>query len=163
MGNAANGWSRKLIWISALGFGGFVIGCKPQEQVERERAERAAAEQASHVAPTLEAQKAAVGVGIKGDSLESDVQGNGPGAIIAAPVHAYFKVKERAVFDIQIPQMLNLYNALHGRAPQNHDEFMKEIEANRIQLPKLPEGMRYQYRADVGELWVEPVDPKPSL
>ena len=148
---------RTFIGFFCLGLSLGSVGCKPQEQVDRERAERAAAEQAAQVKPAMEAQKAAVGVGIKGDSLEADVAGQGPGRLIAAPVHAYFKVKERAVFDIQIPHMLNLYNALHGRAPQNHDEFMREIEANRIQLPKLPEGMRYAYRADVGELWVEPI------
>lgn len=133
------------------------IGCKPQEQVDRERAEKAAT-QAPVTTPEPAAQKAEVGVGVKGDSLDS-VDDNTPGGIIAAPVKAYFRTKERVVFDIQIPQMLQLYKALHGKGPQSHEAFMNEIAAQKIALPKLPAGMKYQYRVDVEELWVEPDKP----
>lgn len=146
-----------LVFVALLG----ATGCKPQEQIDKERAERAALEHASSTPPALPAQKAGVGVGIKGDSLDG-VPDQSPGGILAAPVKAYFRTKERAVFEIQIPQMLNLYKALHGKSPQSHDEFMKELEANRIQLPKLPEGMRYIYKVDLEELWVEPIQSQPT-
>lgn len=146
-------WRYMLVaCCAASGF----TGCKPQDQVDRERSERAAAAAIENAPPQRAAQKAEVGVGKQGDSLD-DVSENSPGGIIAAPVKAYFRTKERVVFEIQIPQMMNLYKALHGKAPQSHEAFMKEIEANRIPLPKLPEGMEYRYRVDSEELWVEPI------
>ncbi len=132
-------------------------GCKPQHERDQERAARESQEAAANVVPKMEAQKATTGVGIKGASLE-DVSDNSAGGIIAAPVKAYFRTQQRAVFEIQIPQMLNLYKATHGNAPKSHEEFMEAIEFNNIQLPALPEGMVYKYREDLGELWVEPIE-----
>lgn len=101
------------------------------------------------------AQKAGVGVGIRGDSLRNE---EGIGEMIAAPAVALFNTKERVVFEIQIPQALQLYQALEGRLPKSHDEFMSKIvKANSIQLPELKPGMKYNFRPDVGELWVEPI------
>jgi hypothetical protein len=136
-----------------------ILGCKTEAQVQAERAaaERAQAEAESAQAARIEnmpAQKAGVGVGAQGRSLD-DVGSNTPGGIIAAPAKAYFAVRERVVFEIQIPQMLNLYNATNGRMPKSHEEFMKEVEANKIVLPKLPEGRVYRFRPDEGELYVE--------
>lgn len=103
------------------------------------------------------AQKAGVGVGLRGDSLRNE---EGVGKMIASPAVAYFNVREKAVFDIQIPQALNLYKALEGKLPKTHEEFMEKIvKANAIQLPELKPGMKYRYRpdqGDLGELWVEP-------
>ena len=66
-------------------------------------------------------------------------------------------LEEKIAFEIQIPQAMNLYMAEKGRAPRNHDEFMRDIiEFNRIPLPKLPEGMLYRYLPDKAELWVIP-------
>jgi len=104
------------------------------------------------------AQKAGVGVGVRGDSLRNE---EGIGKMIAAPAVAYFNVREKAVFEIQIPHALNLYKALEGKLPKSHEEFMaKIVRANAIQLPELKPGMQYRYRPDqgeLGELWVEPI------
>lgn len=104
------------------------------------------------------AQKAGVGVGVRGDSLRNE---EGIGKMISAPAVAYFNVREKAVFEIQIPHALNLYKALEGKLPKSHDEFMaKIVRANAIQLPELKPGMQYRYRPDqgeLGELWVEPI------
>jgi len=108
------------------------------------------------------AQKAGVGVGIRGDSLRSE---EGVGKIIASPAVTYFNVREKAVFEIQIPHALNLYKALEGKLPKSHEEFMdKIVKANAIQLPELKPGMKYRYRPDqgeLGELWVEPIEGQP--
>lgn len=108
------------------------------------------------------AQKAGVGVGIRGDSLRNE---EGIGKIIASPAVTYFNVREKAVFEIQIPHALNLYKALEGKLPKSHEEFMdKIVKANGIQLPELKPGMKYRYRPDqgeLGELWVEPIEGQP--
>jgi len=108
------------------------------------------------------AQKAGVGVGIRGDSLRNE---EGIGKIIASPAVTYFNVREKAVFEIQIPHALNLYKALEGKLPKSHEEFMdKIVKANGIQLLELKPGMKYRYRpdqGDLGELWVEPIEGQP--
>ena len=106
-------------------------------------------------APT-ERVKAEAGVAKQGRSLDNET---GVGAIIAQPAKSYFAVKERAVFNIQIPQALQLFKATEGRLPNSHDEFMsKIIKANNIKLPALPEGQTYVFDPEKGELMVE----KPS-
>lgn len=135
-----------------------LVGCKPEEDVQRDVAARQAAEEAAAAAaqPPQQAQKAGVGVGAKGRSLEGGSENN-PATIISAPAAAFFRTKEKIVFEIQIPQAMNLYMAEKGRNPRNHDEFMKDIvEFNRIPLPKLPDGMVYRYDSEKGELWVIP-------
>ena len=82
----------------------------------------------------------------------------------AAPVSAFFKAKERIAFDIAVPQAVNLFQASEGRFPKSHEEFMEKIiKANRIELPKLPEGMTYRFHSDTGELWVHPIDEKQGV
>jgi hypothetical protein len=94
--------------------------------------------------------KAEQGVGIKGRSLD-EYEG-----VVVTPVKSLFAFKEKAVFDIQIPQALTLFNASEGRNPMNHEEFMEKIvEANNIRLPELPEGHRYLYDPATNELMVE--------
>ncbi len=92
--------------------------------------------------------KADVGVGQKGSSLQ-------PG-FLTTPVYVYFRSKEHMAFRIQVPQALQLFEAEHGRKPQSHEEFWREIiEKNNIQLPRLPPGHRYVYDPQRGELMVE--------
>jgi hypothetical protein len=137
---------------------GCMVGCKPEEQVQRDlAAQKAAQEAAANAAvPPQQAQKAGVGVGEKGRSLEGGSENN-PATIISGPAAAYFRTKEKIVFEIQIPQAMNLYMAEKGRNPRNHDEFMRDIiDLNRIPLPKLPSGMVYRYDSEKGELWVIP-------
>ena len=45
-----------------------------------------------------------------------------------------------------IEHAVRLFEAENGRYPQNFDEFMEKIiKANRIELPVLPGGKKYQY------------------
>jgi len=133
------------------------IGCKPDEVVQQE----IAAEQAAKSKPTevpLPDQKAGVGVGAKGRSLEGGSEYN-PATFVSGPAAAFFRTKEKIVFEIQLPQAQNLYQAEKGRHPRSHDEFMRDIvEFNRIKLPQLPQGRVYRYRPDSNELWVESED-----
>src|SRR5437899_2230158 len=62
---------------------------------------------ASAIPPGVERNAAGVGSGIKGRTLDDP---NLVGAIVE-PARAYFKTKERIVFEIQVPQALNLYKA----------------------------------------------------
>ncbi len=102
-------------------------------------------------APDAERVKADVGVGAKGRGLDKF-----QGGVLVTPAKAYFTLRERAIFQVQIPHAMQLYQALHGRAPESHDQFMKEIiQANQIQLPNLPPDQRYVYDPQQKELMVE--------
>ncbi len=128
-------------------------GCKPEE--ERAREDAAAAAVVPPQEPQMEDQIAKTGVGVKGNSLD-EIQGNDPRMLMAGPVKAYFNTREKIVFDIALPKSAQLFNALNGRNPKTHEEYMKEIvESAQIKLPELPQGMVYRYRPDVNELWVE--------
>lgn len=114
-----------------------------------ENASPANAETASDAQPETQRVAAEVGVGSKGRNLE----GSDP---ITVPIKAGFRAKERIVFEIQIPQAMKLFKAMHGRHPESHDEFMQEIiRPNRIKLPELPPGERYVYNPEKAELEVE--------
>jgi hypothetical protein len=96
--------------------------------------------------------EAQVGVGKKGRRLEDErlVQ------TIVTPAVALFRTRERLVFEVQIPQALKMYEALNGKKPATHDEFMEQIvQANKIPLPTLPSGHRYVYDPQTGQLMVE--------
>ena len=103
-------------------------------------------------------QKAQAGVAKQGRSLDGE---KGVGKMIAQPIMSLFAFKENAVFKIQIPSALKLFEASEGRKPKSHQEFMdKIITANQIRLPELRTGMEYNFHTDTGELWVHPVEPK---
>ncbi len=92
--------------------------------------------------------KADVGVGKKG-------RGYG-GGLISEPAKQYFSIREKTVFQIQIPNALKMYKALHGKLPKDQDTFMESIvKENNIALPELPEGKSYVYDAEEGELMVQ--------
>lgn len=102
----------------------------------------------------MQAQKATAGVGKRGQSLQDD---QGVAKIVSGPASALLKVEQKVVLDIQIPQALQLFKASNGRFPKSHDEFMSQIvQANRLQLPELPDGMVYRFNSEKGELWVYP-------
>lgn len=87
--------------------------------------------------PNVERVAAVAGVTGKGQYA--------PG-IITTPIAAYFSVRERVVFDIQIASAMNLYKATNGYYPKTHEEFMQKIvKQNMIQLPKLRTGDSYVY------------------
>jgi len=105
---------------------------------------------AAEVPADMERVKAEKGVGIKGRSLDEH-QG-----MLVTPAKAYFSVRERVVFEIQIPEAVKLFKATNGNGPKSHDDFMAQIiDANQIQLPELPAGQRYVYDAEKEELMVE--------
>lgn len=81
--------------------------------------------------------------------------------MIAQPVISLLAFREKAVFTIQIPQALQLFEASEGRKPKSHQEFMdKIIKANNIQLPALQAGQEYNFHVDTGDLWVHPIEVK---
>ena len=135
------------------------VGCKPAEDRERDRLAKESEAAASESQTLAEAKIAGVGVGKQGQGL-GDVSSANPANFVAAPAKAYFQIKERIVFEQLIPKVMQLYQATNGHLPKTHEAYMKELEANRIKLPELPEGQVYRYRPEEGELYVEPVAPK---
>lgn len=114
------------------------------------QAQAAPAEPAAEPAVEMEQVKAERGVGAAGRSLDEHA------GLLVTPAKAYFSVRERAVFDIQIPEALKLFKATNGNGPRSHDDFMAQvIEANQIQLPELPDGQRYVYDPQTEQLMVE--------
>ena len=92
---------------------------------------------------------AEAGVGKKG-------RGYG-GGMISEPAKQYFRIRERIIFQIQIPDALKKFRALDpdGKPPASHEVFMKEVvEKLNIQLPDLPAGEEYWYDTEQGELMV---------
>ena len=95
-------------------------------------------------------KKADVGATGKG---EYGVTSEQPMSIVTVPVSTYFKAQEMAVFRMQIPSAMNLFQASEGRYPNSEEEFMtKIIKANQIVLPQLPEGDVYFYDVQAREL-----------
>lgn len=128
-----------------LGVAGAVVGAAPtQAEINSGGA---------YVPPPVPsgAVQAQVGVGAKGRSLDQF-----QGAVVT-PAKTLFAAKERVVFDIQVPQALQLFKATNGQGPATHDEFMQRVIAeNNIQLPQLPGGRRYQYDPATEQLMVAP-------
>lgn len=152
---------RRSLVAAGIGVSLGVAGCKPQEEVDRESAARALNQAKEDAKPAMQDQKAGVGVGVQGRSLEGGSESN-PATLVSGPAAAYFRTKEKIIFEIQIPSTLNAFVALKGRHPKSHEEYMREIIGTQIQLPKLPKGMVYRYRPDSQELWVEAENPDTS-
>jgi hypothetical protein len=99
--------------------------------------------------PTGNQVPAQVGVGKRGRSLDNET------GVLVQPAKSLFAFAERAVFEIQIPQALKLFEATEGRKPNSDEEFMSRIiRANNIRLPELPDGQTYRYDPQRGELMV---------
>jgi len=99
--------------------------------------------------PGDQAVRADVGVGAQGRSLDQE------SGVLVTPAKAFFSVRERVIFQAAIPQALNLFEAAEGRKPNSHDEFMSRIiQANNIQLPRLPPDRKYVFDPQLGELMV---------
>jgi len=112
--------------------------------------EATAPEAAASPAPPMERVAAKAGVGKKGQSLKNDT------GITVEPVKQLIRFEQRAVFDIQIKQALDLYKASTGSHPKTHEEFMeKVINANGIKLPELPAGQKYVFDPEQAQLMVE--------
>ncbi len=80
--------------------------------------------------------------------------------LISTPAMVYLRIPDRLVFG-QVKQALDLYRATNGELPKSQDDFMRDIiTANNLKLPELPEGSRYVYRPEDGELLIEePAQP----
>ena len=64
---------------------------------------------------------------------------------ITAPTSAYGPMLEQ-ISKTHIAHAVNLFEEENGRYPNGYDEFMEKIiKANRIELPVLPGGKKYQY------------------
>ena len=101
-------------------------------------------------AEPTEQVKADTGVGVKGQSLQEH------SGVLVEPAKAYFRVEQKMVFNVQVPQALQLFEASEGRKPNSEQEFMtKIVQANNIKLPTLPQGHKYIYNVEKGELMVE--------
>jgi hypothetical protein len=110
----------------------------------------APADPALPAAPATEQVKAETGVGQKGQSLNEHT------GVIVEPAKALLRFEQKAVFDIQIPQAMSMFEASEGRKPNSEQEFMtKVLGANNINLPKLPAGQKYIYNVEKAELMVE--------
>jgi hypothetical protein len=101
-------------------------------------------------ATPTETVKADVGVGIKGRSLDPHE------GVLVTPAKAYFAVREKVVFQIQIPQALQLYKAADNPVPLTFDEFKQNIlDPNKIKLPQLPPGHTYEWDPEQEQLMVK--------
>jgi hypothetical protein len=103
--------------------------------------------------PNTTKLEAKVGVGVKGHY--------GTEGVIVTPIASLFAVRERLAFEVQIPEAMKLFKATEDRFPKSQEEFMERIiKENHIQLPLLPEGSRYFYDPQRGELMVESPTPQ---
>ena len=65
------------------------------------------------------------------------------------------------VAEIPIIQGVQLFHATEGRYPKDHEEFMtRVIKANKIKLPKLSEGKRYEYDVENHKLMIVREEPQ---
>ena len=98
-------------------------------------------------------KKAEVGVGKKLSRLSK--------SLICTDFAGLYCVRERMVFEVQIPKAMQLFKATEGRNPKSHEEFMEKIiKEGQIHLPELWEGETYRYDPKTAELWVDPPPEK---
>ena len=101
-------------------------------------------------APATEQVKAQKGVGLAGRSLDPHE------GLIVTPAKAYFTVRERIIFEDQIPKSVQLYKATNDKVPQTFEDFKAQIlDPAQIRLPELPPGQRYVWDAKAEQLNVE--------
>lgn len=79
----------------------------------------------------------------------------GETGLVVTPIRALMRTEEKVIFEIQIPHAMQLYKALQGNAPRTEEEFMQHIiGANKIHLPELPAGHKYEYDPEGEQLMV---------
>lgn len=84
-------------------------------------------------------------------TVSSRVQISNP---ITGALEAYEPLKQQ-VSELKIQQSVDIFNAIEGRYPKDHEEFMtKVIRANNIRLPQLGPGKQYQYDVENHALMV---------
>lgn len=108
-------------------------------------------QQATQTTPATITKTAEVGAGAKGHYSQG---------FITTPLSTYFRAQERLAFEAQIPHAIQLFEATNGRPLKSHQEFMTEIiQANRINLPELPQGHKYVYDPKKKVLMIEQPAP----
>jgi hypothetical protein len=149
----------------------FAAGCdlaKPQGQKrtpgEQEALSAAASLAEPEVLPVTESEPKAeeekqpetvrveAKAGVTGKGQYGQGGGEKPMDIITVPIGQYFQIKERIVFEIQIPEAMKLYKAQHDdQVPATYNDFMRDIiQTNMIKLPELPSSHKYVYDAQNG-------------
>ena len=64
---------------------------------------------------------------------------------ITGAAEAYLPLRQQVTM-LPVTQAIQLFQATEGRYPKDHAEFMQRIiKENRIPLPELPAGQRYEY------------------
>lgn len=121
-----------------------VVSEEVKAQIEEEN--KAAEEEAkAREAREDEYEVKEAGVGATGKG-EYGVTSENPMSIVTVPISTYFHAQEMAVFNIQIPSAMNLFQGAEGRYPNSEEEFFQRIiREGQINLPKLPEGDVYFY------------------
>lgn len=82
---------------------------------------------------------------------------------VTYPLQAYGPMVEQ-IMKTHVEHAIRLFEAEHGRYPKDYDEFMTEIiKKNNIQLPVLPNNMKYKYDEVNHKLEVvKPPEPVPG-
>jgi hypothetical protein len=145
-------------FVLAAALGIFFCGCGQPSQPAAVTPASSAAPAGVVAAPDTPAatvlEKAGVGSGKKGRSLDQHE------GIIVTPAKTLFAAKEKIKFEIEIPSAIQTFDALEGRGPKTHEEFMeKVIKAYNIELPELPAGHKYVYDPATKILMVEKPAP----
>ncbi len=146
-------------WLLLIGVTICVAGCGGgTSQAQKEafdakiaaQREQDAAEKKQNPDSNLDRKEAEVGVGKSTRNLSGDEINE----TVAAPVKTLFNVKEDLAFKF-LDVNLRQYEALHGRMPESHEEFMREI-ADKMspKLPKLNPGERYEWDPIEKKLYV---------
>jgi len=94
-------------------------------------------------------------------SVGADKRGrNYGGGVITEPIRQYFRASQRINL-LNLKRAMDLYKAgNNNKLPDTHEDFMEEIvEANSIELPQLPDGERYVFDTQLGELMVQRPTP----
>lgn len=89
--------------------------------------------------------------------------GYGENVPLLQPASVYWKARKQLTQEILIPKAVQMFEALNGRKPASHSEFMdKIIRENRIPLPKLDAGLEYFYDPEQEELLVRRIEEASS-
>ncbi|MCL2622313.1 MAG: hypothetical protein FWD31_01500 [Planctomycetaceae bacterium] len=90
-----------------------------------------------------------------GDGRQGHYEQFGRMSIFSHNIGTMYRTRENLTYNVQIPHAMNFYKATHGRAPQTHEEFWREIiQANNLRMPELKEGCHYDYNPQTEELEV---------
>ena len=157
---------KKILSLLFILFFAIMIGCdagKPRSSApiaEPSAVEPAEPDAAKEPAPEPERVLVDIGKNVTG---KADFAKDGDKHIMApilVPLGEYFTMRERVVFNIQVPEAVKLYKAEHdNKGPATHEDYMRDIiEANKIKLPALKNPTdEYQYDPESGELKISTI------